>query len=59
MDDKLKAKIIFEITQIEKLFNESKPLLDLCKLRKPNFIEMSAAALLLHSFYQTFIWIPD
>ena len=51
MDEKLKRKIIFEISQIDKLLNDSKPLLDLCKLKTPAFIEMSAAALLLHSFY--------
>ena len=51
MDEKLKIKIVFEISQIDKLLNESKPLLDLCKLKTPDFIEMSAAALLLHSFY--------
>ena len=51
MDEKLRIKIIFEISQIDKLFNNSKPLLDLCKLKPPDFIEMSATALLLHSFY--------
>jgi len=51
LDEKLKIKIVFEISQIDKLLNESKPLLDLCKLKTPDFIEMSAAALLLHSFY--------
>ena len=51
MDDKLKAKILFEISQIDKLLDKSKPLLDLCKLRIPDYIEMSATALLLHSFY--------
>ena len=51
MDEKLKIKIAFEISQIDKLLNDSKPLLDLCKLKIPDFIELSAAALLLHSFY--------
>jgi hypothetical protein len=51
LDNGLKAKIVFEISQIDKLFNDSKPLLDLCKLKTPDFIEMSAAALVLHSFY--------
>jgi hypothetical protein len=46
LDDVLRAKILFEISQIDKLLNDSKPLLDLCKLKKPDFIEMSAAALL-------------
>jgi hypothetical protein len=51
LDEKLKKKIAFEISQIDKLLNDSKPLLDLCKLKMPDFIEISAAALLLHSFY--------
>jgi hypothetical protein len=51
LDEKLKIKIVFEISQIDKLLNDSKPLLDLCKLKIPDFIEMSAAALILHSFY--------
>jgi hypothetical protein len=51
LDEKLRIKIVFEISQIDKLLNNSKPLLDLCKLKTPDFIEMSAAALVLHSFY--------
>jgi hypothetical protein len=51
LDNGLKAKIVFEISQIDKLLDDSKPLLDLCKLKTPDFIEMSAAALVLHSFY--------
>jgi hypothetical protein len=51
LDEKLKIKIAFEISQIDKLLNDSKPLLDLCKLKTPDFIEISAAAMLLHSFY--------
>jgi hypothetical protein len=51
LDNGLKAKIVFEISQIDKLLSDSKPLLDLCKLKTPDFIEMSAAALVLHSFY--------
>jgi len=51
LDEKSRIKTEFEISQIDKLLNESKPLLEFCKLKKPDFIEMSAAALLLHSFY--------
>jgi hypothetical protein len=51
LNNGLKAKIAFEISQIDKLLNDSKPLLDLCKLKVPDFIEISAAALVLHSFY--------
>ena len=51
LDEKLKLKIVFEISQIDKLLNDSRPLLDLCRLKTPDFIEMSAAAMILHSFY--------
>ena len=51
MDNGLKQKIIYEITQIEKLIGDAKPLFDLCKNKQPDFIEISAAALVLHSFY--------
>jgi hypothetical protein len=51
LDNGLRAKIVFEISQIDKLLYDSKPLVDLCKIKIPDFIEMSAAALILHSFY--------
>ena len=50
MNDKLKAKLLFEISQIDKLLDDSQPLFDLCKIKKPDFIEMSAASMVLHSF---------
>jgi hypothetical protein len=51
LDNGIKAKIFFEISQMDKLLDKSKPLLDLCELKNPDFIEMSAVALVLHSFY--------
>ena len=51
MDNNLKAKILFEISQIDRLLSDSSPLLRLCGLKTPDYIEMSAAAFLLHSFY--------
>ena len=51
MDDKLKEKIEHEILRINKLFDSGKPLLDLCKLKEPDFIEASAAGSFLQSFY--------
>ena len=51
MDNSLKEKVEHEISRIEKLINDAKPLLDLCKLREPDFIEITAAAQILHSFY--------
>ena len=35
----------------DKLLNESQILQDLCRIKKPDFIELSAAAMVLHSFY--------
>jgi len=51
LDEKLKTKVLFEISQIDKLLDSHKPLLDLCRLKIPDLIEMSAAAMFLHSFY--------
>jgi hypothetical protein len=51
LDNKIKQKIENEIAQINKLFCSGKPLLDLCRLKEPDFVEASAAALLLQSFY--------
>ena len=51
MDNALKTKLLFEISQIDKLLNDSKPLLDLYEIKTPDFIEMSAGAMTLHSFY--------
>jgi len=51
LDNKLKIKLSFEISQIDKLIEDGKPLLELCEEKIPNYIEISAAALLLHSFY--------
>ena len=51
MDNELQRKINFEISQIDILLNDCQPLIDLCKLKTPDFIEMSAAAMVLHSFY--------
>jgi len=39
--DNIKAKITFEISQIDKLISEAEPLLRLCKLKEPDFIELS------------------
>jgi hypothetical protein len=46
-----KLKIEHEISRIDKLLVDVKPLLTLCKIRKPDIIEITAAAQVLHSFY--------
>jgi uncharacterized protein (UPF0332 family) len=51
LNNGLKIKVLFEISQIDKLLDDSKPLFDLCKLKEPDFIELSASAMVLHSFY--------
>ena len=51
MDNNAKEKMEYEISRIEKLMGDAKPLLDLCKHKKPDFIEITAAAQVLHSFY--------
>ena len=51
MDRKVKIKIEHEISRIEKQISDAKPLLDLCKIKEPDFIEITAAAQILHSFY--------
>jgi len=51
LDNELQSKINFEISQIDKLLNNCQPLIDICKVKTPDFIEISAAAMILHSFY--------
>lgn len=51
MDSKTTEKIKYEIDQLNKLLHDARFLLAICKNREPDFIERSAAALLLHSFY--------
>ena len=51
MDNELKIKITYEISQIDQLLIDSQPLQDLCRIKNPDFIELSAAAMVLHSFY--------
>ena len=51
LDKTAKDKIEYEISRIEKLINDSKPLLDLCKIKEPDFVEITATAQILHSFY--------
>ena len=51
MDKIIKIKIEHEISRIDKALDSLKPLLDLCKIKEPDIIEMTAAAQVLHSFY--------
>jgi len=51
LDEVVKIKIEHEISRIDKSLKDVKPLLDLCKIKEPDIIEMTAAAQVLHSFY--------
>ena len=51
MDKGIIQKIQFEIEQIDELINESSPLLDLVKIKAPDFVERCGIALILQSFY--------
>lgn len=51
MDDELSAELLFEISQIDRLLDESKPLFDSCQQKTPGYIEMAACAMTLQSFY--------
>jgi len=51
LDKNIKLKMEHEISRIEKLINDVNPLLKLCKLKEPDIIEITAAAQVLHSFY--------
>jgi len=44
-------KLLFEIEQIDEHINASKPLVELCKTKEPNYAEKYGAAMVLHSFY--------
>ena len=51
MDKTAKTKIEHEILRIDKSIVSVKPLLDLCKIKDPDIIEITAVAQVLHSFY--------
>ena len=51
MNKSFKTKIIYEVSQIDELIESSNILIDLCKIKEPDFIELSAVGSILHSFY--------
>lgn len=51
MDNSTKLKIEYEISQIDELVCKSQVLVSLCKVKTPDFIEISAIGSILHSFY--------
>lgn len=51
MDNAIKIKINYEISQIDELLEKSQILLALVKNKEPDFIEITAIGGILHSFY--------
>jgi hypothetical protein len=52
LDEVIKIKVDHEISRIDKSLNDVSPLLNLCKIKEqPDIIEITAAAQVLHSFY--------
>jgi len=52
LDEVIKIKIEHEISRIDNALNDVSPLLKLCKIKEqPDIIEITAAAQVLHSFY--------
>jgi hypothetical protein len=51
LDEKLKAKTLFEISQIDKLISNRKTLIDSSREKVPDENEIAVLALVLHSFY--------
>ena len=51
LNKKTKENVEHEIFQINKLFDDSKPLFDLLKLKEPDFVETIASGAIIHSFY--------
>lgn len=46
-----RAKVRYEISQIDELVEKSQVLVSLCKTKEPDFIELTAVGGILHSFY--------
>ena len=51
MDSTVLKKILFEIEQIDDHINASSILLDLCRIKEPDYVEKNGVAMILHSFY--------
>ena len=51
VDEHLRTKILFEISEIDSLLDKSSLLMQKCKSQEPDFIELSAVGSTMHSFY--------
>jgi hypothetical protein len=52
LDSAIIKKVLFEIEQIDEHISASTPLLNLCKTKEPDYAEICAIAMILHSFYR-------
>lgn len=50
MDNAVKTKIDYEVSQIDELIDKSDVLISLCKNKEPDFIEITAVGGILHAF---------
>ena len=51
MDEPVKVKINYELSQIDELLDKAQVLVSLCNNRDPDFVEITAIGGILHSFY--------
>jgi hypothetical protein len=51
LDSAIYQKVQYEIEQIDELLGAAGPIIDLCKIREPDFVEGCGIALILQSFY--------
>lgn len=51
MDNVIKQKIEFEISQIEEHIAHSSVLIQKCRLQAPDYVELCAAGSIIHSYY--------
>ncbi len=51
MDEPVKVKISYELSQIDELLDKAQVLVSLCNNREPDFVEITAIGGILHSFY--------
>jgi hypothetical protein len=51
LDNELNEELLLDISHVDRLIGESKPLFDSCELKTPDYTEMAACAMTLQSFY--------
>lgn len=51
MDNVIRQKILFEISQLDEHISKSSVLIQKCKIQEPDYVELCAAGSILQSFY--------